>query len=293
MPFGNLDGANVDTAPFSRRADRQTLFPFDGNLRARILSGAILAPPVIAAAIWGGPVFDLLMFLFTAAGLREWLRMVCPGTRLSMLLFAHAALFASLLLSWEFETWLALGFVAVATIALYALGRTHRAAHPALTAFGLPYLACSLLALSWLRSEDPHGWRDLLFVLLVVWASDIGGFLFGKLLGGPLLWPRVSPKKTWAGVFGGLLLAALVATIWALFLRLPAGPAAALALPLAVIGLGGDLFESWVKRQHGQKDSGGLIPGHGGVLDRIDALLAAIPAFALLTVVFGRLAGWG
>ncbi|MDP6952500.1 MAG: phosphatidate cytidylyltransferase, partial [Alphaproteobacteria bacterium] len=118
------------------------------------------------------------------------------------------------------------------------------------------------------------------------WATDSGAYAFGRLIGGPRLAPRVSPGKTWAGLFGGMLSAAIVgfgiASYYALGVAIMAGLVAA---GLAALAQAGDLFESWLKRRRGMKDAGNLIPGHGGLLDRVDGMMTATPALALLLLL--------
>lgn len=151
---------------------------------------------------------------------------------------------------------------------------------------GLAWLAISFLALIALRADPVAGRSNVIFVLLVVWATDIGAYLVGRTIGGAKLAPRISPGKTWAGAAGGLVAALLVG----LLVSGPGafGRAAAVAAGLSVIGQAGDLAESALKRHFGVKDSGNLIPGHGGLLDRLDAALAAIPAAALLAILIGH-----
>jgi phosphatidate cytidylyltransferase len=143
------------------------------------------------------------------------------------------------------------------------------------------------LSLAWLRDSASGGWALVLFVFTVVWASDIGGYVVGRVVGGPKLAPGISPNKTWAGFAGGLVFSACIALGWAATMA-PSGRlagAAALAMGLSLVGQGGDLFESVMKRRFGVKDSGRLIPGHGGMLDRIDALLWVAPVFGFLHLV--------
>jgi phosphatidate cytidylyltransferase len=167
------------------------------------------------------------------------------------------------------------------------------------------------VALLWLRGDPAAGRANLLFLFLLIWASDIGAYLAGRLIGGPRLAPLISPGKTWSGAAGGI--AAALAVGWGAAWILPmAGPMgahlggqtggqagghmgpgdpawiAAVALGLCVIGQLGDLAESWAKRRFGVKDSGALIPGHGGLLDRLDALIAVAPFAALLAFYLGR-----
>jgi len=139
--------------------------------------------------------------------------------------------------------------------------------------------------LAWLRTG---GWGNVLFVLLVVWATDIGAYLIGRFGGGPRLAPRISPGKTWSGAAGGLASALAVGLGTALFSQAPLAGALFVAAGFSVAAQAGDLLESGMKRHFGVKDSGRLIPGHGGLLDRLDGLLAAAPVAALLAAAFGR-----
>jgi phosphatidate cytidylyltransferase len=161
---------------------------------------------------------------------------------------------------------------------------------PWLLACGTLWIVLAAAALLWLRTDLSAGRANLLFLLLLVWASDIGAYLVGRLVGGPRLAPLISPGKTWSGAAGGV--AAALAVGWGAVWLLPtaASPAwvAAVAAVLCVIGQLGDLAESWAKRCFGVKDSGTLIPGHGGLLDRLDALIAVAPVAALLALWLGR-----
>jgi phosphatidate cytidylyltransferase len=165
---------------------------------------------------------------------------------------------------------------------------------------GMLWIVLAAAALLWVRADPATGRANLLFLLLLIWASDIGAYLVGRLVGGPRLAPLVSPGKTWSGAVGGI--AAALGVGWGAAWGLPAWglPAwglpgggnpirvAAVALVFCVIGQLGDLAESWAKRRFGVKDSGTLIPGHGGMLDRLDALIAVAPFAALLALCLGR-----
>lgn len=160
---------------------------------------------------------------------------------------------------------------------------------PALLAAGLGWVGVASVALIWLREDGAVGRANLLFLAPVVWASDVGAYAAGRLLGGPKLAPRISPSKTWAGAGGGLLAAMSVGLLLARLLD--TGTTARAALVAGGVGLAaqaGDLLESGLKRRCGAKDSGRLIPGHGGLLDRLDGMLAAAPVAAVLTLVLGR-----
>ncbi len=144
---------------------------------------------------------------------------------------------------------------------------------------GAFYLGLPQLALLWLRGQ---GAPPLFWLLLVVWATDIGAYAAGRAIGGPKLWPSVSPKKTWAGLLGGMVAAAAAGAGVAHYSGASVVLLAGISAALAVVAQAGDLAESSVKRYFGVKDSSGLIPGHGGVLDRLDGLLAASPVVAVL-----------
>jgi phosphatidate cytidylyltransferase len=165
-----------------------------------------------------------------------------------------------------------------------------RAKAPWTTVGGILWIVLAAAALLWVRADPVSGRANLLFLLLLIWASDIGAYVVGRLVGGPRLAPLISPGKTWSGTLGGM--AAALAVGWGAAYGLPTGASAvrvaAVALALCVIGQLGDLAESWAKRRFGVKDSGTLIPGHGGLLDRLDALIAAAPFAALLALWLGR-----
>jgi phosphatidate cytidylyltransferase len=154
---------------------------------------------------------------------------------------------------------------------------------------GFLYVALAGGALLWLRGDSAAGRADVLFLLLVIWAGDIGAYLMGRLIGGARLAPRISPGKTWSGAIGGLLAAVAVGLLAAHLLSGgPAWRAGWIAALLGIVAQAGDLLESYVKRRLEVKDSGHLIPGHGGLFDRLDSVLAAAPVAALLAFTQGR-----
>lgn len=152
---------------------------------------------------------------------------------------------------------------------------------------GIILWACLL---GWLRADPAAGRANVIGLVLVVWASDIGAYLAGRLIGGPKLAPLISPGKTWAGAAGGVIASVLVSIIAASILieKPDFMPALLIGACLSVCGQAGDLAESVAKRRSGVKDSGRLVPGHGGLLDRLDAMMAAVPAAALLSFLLGR-----
>ena len=151
---------------------------------------------------------------------------------------------------------------------------------------GFVYALVPALALLWIRERSPVGVELLLWVFITTWSVDIGAYFAGRTIGGPKLAPAISPNKTWAGLIGGMIAAALFGGLWAWLLQLPA-ILLLLAAPFAVAAQIGDLFESWLKRRAGVKDSGDWLPGHGGALDRLDGLVVV----ATLTAA-AMMAGW-
>ncbi len=264
-------------APLSQIAERR-------NLSYRILSGVVLGPLVLVLAFLGGPPFDLAVGAASAIGFAEWLKIVSGR----QILWSYAIPFAVLAVYWFLGIEQALAALVVFSIGIGLAVPLNRG----FAAMGLPYVGLTMLALAWLRDSFNGGWPLVFFVFIVVWSTDIGAFFVGRTLRGPRLAPAISPNKTWSGFLGGLVFAGAIAIglMSAIVGASKPVQVVEIAIGLSLLGQGGDLFESAVKRRFGVKDSGDLIPGHGGMLDRIDALLWAAPVFALLHV-FGLTAG--
>lgn len=249
-------------------------------LRLRVISALLLAPPVLAA-IWVGSWWLAALLALTAVLMaREW-AILCQG-RMGPGGAALAAFGAGVALVTAADSRLGLlplPFGAAAAAILAVPGRR------LWLAGGMLYIGVPVWALTWLSGE---GREVLLWAVLLVWATDIGAYAAGRSIGGPRLAPGISPGKTWAGLAGGMIAAAL--TGWGVAevagSRAPLA-VAALSLAMAVVAQLGDLAESAVKRHYGVKDSGSLIPGHGGLFDRLDGLLATAPVVALLCLAFG------
>ncbi|MDR3451119.1 MAG: phosphatidate cytidylyltransferase [Alphaproteobacteria bacterium] len=260
------------------------------NLRLRVLSSLILAPLTLFVVWMGGFTYDALVTAAVTLGLFEWLRMACPGAKPrftgAACLMLVAIMAGGIIVSPSFGAALGAGVILILSIA---------ASRPLARggALGLAYMGGSGLALLALRHTSVTGTGLVFFLLVSVWATDIGAFAAGRLIGGPKLAPSISPSKTWAGLFGGMA-SALVLGYFAATVLGAARPSVAwgLAPALAVIAQLGDLFESWIKRRAGVKDSGDLIPGHGGVLDRIDGLVIAAMALALFQSIMGDVINW-
>ncbi len=193
---------------------------------------------------------------------------------------------------WGGLAWLALVAIAVGGLTrewVRMCDRRADAPRRLLLGGGFFYIACGGAALLWLRSDEVAGLSNVLFLLLLVWATDIGAYIAGRAIGGPKLAPAISPGKTWSGAAGGLLAALVVATLESAVEGMRPGWSGLLvATVLSVASQCGDLAESAAKRYFGVKDSGSSIPGHGGLFDRLDGVLAAAPLAALLALAIGR-----
>lgn len=244
------------------------------ELRTRIVSSAVLAPVALAAGYLGGLAFAAVVGLVGTIGLWEWGRITGAGKPEWLRVGAAACLALGLLLLALGRPDWAIALIAVPAVLALVAGARLRASF--WTGLGLAYVGVPCAALIILRQAGPAGWASVLFILLVVWATDIGAYFGGRRIGGPKLWPRVSPNKTWSGALTGVVAAILAG---GLTVRLTgAGDLAAgllLAAPLSIASQAGDLLESALKRRFGVKDSGHVIPGHGGVLDRVDGLFGA------------------
>lgn len=247
----------------------------------RSLSAVLLAPPVLAAVWVGSPYFEALILLSAGIMAWEWEGIVVkdsfgnPGIALGLCsLIALLLLFVNPLYA---LIMMGLGALIASLIAPFGL-RGWMAA-------GAVYIFLPLAALLMLRAAE-IGQALIIWLLLIVWATDIGAYAAGLTIGGPKLAPRISPKKTWAGLIGGMAAAGFVAGFaggWLGFTS-PFLKLFLIGALLAVVAQAGDLFESHLKRRFDVKDSSNLIPGHGGFLDRVDGLMAAAFALGILHV---------
>jgi phosphatidate cytidylyltransferase len=202
-----------------------------------------------------------------------------------------------------FAAWMG-GFVFVAfwtlaaCIVLWEWTTLVRAARPSAPAFvgwmvvGLIYAGILLLGPVILRADPMLGFVAIVFLFAVVWATDVAAYFAGRAIGGPKLWPAVSPKKTWSGALGGTLGGVAVSLIVLKLAGLALSPLViVLALVLSIVSQGGDLLESAIKRRFGAKDASQLIPGHGGLMDRLDGFLTAVLAAVMVGLIRGGLDG--
>jgi phosphatidate cytidylyltransferase len=261
------------------------------NLLMRVIAAVVLAPVAIAIAYAGGWLWATLVTLAAIGLYVEWLTIVGAARATRVVASGAIALaVAGLCLAAEWIDAALLALVlGLAGVALLSPEQRRW------TAAGFGYAAAAQIASVLVRLDPETGFAALVFVLLIVWATDIGGYVAGRSIGGPKLWPRVSPKKTWAGAIGGFLASLIVAAGFVVFgsnkadpaLMLKMGPILLLGAVLSIACQLGDLFESAVKRRFGVKDSSHIIPGHGGLMDRLDGFVAAI----VLAAFFGLLRG--
>jgi len=262
------------------------------NFLRRTVSALVLAPLTIAAAFVGGSIFASACALTAALVLWEWTVLVTGEADARILAPGLVALCAGAVLAQLDAPRLAIEATALGTLAAAAgmavlpNGQRRSAVAIIWAAAGVIYAGIVLISPIVLRNDPELGFAALAFVFATVWATDIFAYLIGRRLGGPLLAARISPKKTWAGAMGGLA-GGVVAGGLVAYASAGSQPVAAgvLALILSIAAQGGDLLESAVKRRFGAKDTSTLIPGHGGVMDRVDGLLVA----ALIAVVIGAL----
>jgi len=255
----------------------------------RIVSAAVLAP-VAVGAVWLGGAYLAVVALAAAAVMGwEWGRMTqggrfgLPGAvvvgsevvGVGAAALEHPGIGVALVLAGA-------GVAALASVAIAAGSRIW-------LALGALWIGLPSIALVWIASDPQFGRVTILWLLALVWAIDSAAFVVGKLVGGPALAPRWSPKKTWSGALGGAAAAALVGAMCAKILDVSASYTVVLvSLGLSVVEQMGDLAESAAKRRFGVKDASALIPGHGGFLDRLDGMLAVLAVTAIMVLLYGR-----
>ncbi len=265
-----------------------------GGLATRVVVGVALAAVAIAAVWAGGVAFTTLVATAVLLMSAEWSVMhgIARGFRLATLVALAFAAGVTVYVS-AIDALVVLA-ASAGMLGLFMRGFDRRRAF--WVAAGLLYCGLPMIALLWLRGPTIQSPGIVGLILIVVWTTDIGAFFVGRAVGGPKLAPAISPNKTWAGAVGGVVSAAIIvpSVAW-LFLRWSYRPffsvpirfeyegiGAIAAAAFAIVAIGGDLFESWMKRRVGVKDSGNILPGHGGVLDRLDGL---VPVAVLVAAV--------
>jgi phosphatidate cytidylyltransferase len=253
-----------------------------GDLGVRALSAAVLIPAVIVDVWAGGIWFELLAALIGVLMAFEWVTIVHRQNSVQFALHAAGAMCGALL-PLDAGLWGGLAAIAVLAVLSVAVAIAEDPQGPKWRYIGVFYVSFPPIALVLLRQDPQYGIAAIVWVMVTVWAADTLAYFAGRLIGGPKLAPRLSPKKTWAGLGGAMAGSAMASVCVGLWIGVPAlWMLGLLAAALAIVEQAGDLFKSAMKRHYGVKDTGRLIPGHGGVIDRVDGLVAVAVAAALI-----------
>jgi phosphatidate cytidylyltransferase len=282
MPNDAADapGKNPPAPNFSGRRGLADLLP-------RVLSAIVLMAAALVSVWRGGLVFDLIWLGAALAVGCEWQNLIAaPNRRLRFFLIAVglvvSAYFAGK--AWFGAACSLLGGCGLVLALAAGPGRR-------IWAFGgIVYAGLLLVSATALHGSAEYGARSIVWLFATVWGTDVFAYFGGHLIGGAKLWPKISPSKTWSGTLTGVLAGAFLGAVTGVYgLGDPAGtlPLFALGLAAAAVSQGGDIFESWVKRRFGAKDSSGLIPGHGGFMDRLDGFIAAATFAAIVGAARG------
>lgn len=257
------------------------------NLQLRVMSAIVMIVAVLALTWFGGLPFRLLAAAIAGAMFFEWLAMTPGGLKVNRIALIAAFALVVLAIAAGAGAIVILGLIIAAGAAAGILAETKGQGRWVVT--GFCYAALSGFALSFLRGDSDAGLIAILFLFAVVWITDIAAYFAGRFFGGPKLAPAISPGKTWSGAIGGAVGGVAGGMLVAMWANAASYGIFVIALLLSIISQFGDLFESSVKRQAGVKDSGNLIPGHGGVMDRVDGLVAAAVALYLIGALGGSL----
>lgn len=243
------------------------------DLLPRTLSALALIPIGLGAAWLGGPWTAAAAGACALAMSYEWARMSEPDALTPAFLFALVgALGAVMFASWRE---LDLGLAWLGACALLSAVRRRSLVGVIETAGGALYVGAPTAVFVWIRTQAPGGFELVILLFAAIWAADVAAYFAGRLIGGPKLLPALSPQKTWAGLITGVAAGAGAGAVSASVFAAPPMMWLSAGALIALFGLGGDLFESFLKRRFGVKDASRLIPGHGGVLDRLDGMMAA------------------
>jgi phosphatidate cytidylyltransferase len=249
------------------------------NLRNRLIWGSVLAAVALALACAGPIPFAALVLVVALFVSWEWGRMVRRVSADAAFFVQAIAVTAAVALTAAGYAVLAVAIIVTAAIILVPLvfGRGAR-----LSALGAFYVGLPSISLVWLRQDSPNGLLAILLIFAVVWSSDIAAYAAGRAIGGPKLWPSISPNKTWAGLIGGATACVLAGAVFAAIIGASPVRLGLIALALGLIAQAGDLAESALKRLFGLKDASSLIPGHGGFMDRMDSIVAVAVAAGMI-----------
>ena len=255
------------------------------ELPTRIAVGVALVAVTVTTLVVGDHQIGrhalwLLVVLMALGIISEWAMLVGRAGNKKLAMFALTVPLAIMSYMAAGPSFLALGLIMGAAMFVAVFDRSTK------LATGIFYAGLPALSVLYLRGID-DGLLILFWTLALVWATDVGAYFSGRAIGGPKLAPNYSPNKTWAGLIGGVVVAAMFSFALHAYFQLPFR-LVLLSIPLAVLAQMGDLFESQMKRKAGAKDSGTIFPGHGGVMDRLDGLIPVAPAVALIMLLDGQ-----
>lgn len=267
----------------SRDANAPGRFPVSKELQLRIASGVVVALVALAFAWQSAIAFAILTGTVAALMSWEWSRIVRDETGDTVVALHIGAVVAAALLTLAGMAGIAVASVFAIAIAVAAL--LFGSGPAMLSGLGVLYTGLPVVALGWLRGDERLGFLAALLVLVIVAATDIAAYAAGRLIGGPKLAPAISPNKTWAGLAGGVTAAAIIGGLFPAVTGSGEWPwLVALGVALGLTAQAGDLAESALKRHFGRKDASELIPGHGGFMDRMDGVVTASIAAALIAL---------
>ncbi len=277
-----------------------TAEPKPSSLGVRVASAVVLAPIVLGAVWVGGTAFLALLMIAGPLMAMEWARLAEPDGSAWVEQIALTIGLVLYLLAMSVAD-AGLGLALLATVLGLTLALSlWRDVSPWRALIGFVYVGGAVASFAWLRGDSDMGRLTIIWLLGVVWATDIGAYFVGRTIGGPKMAPKLSPNKTWSGLIGGMAAAAIigvlvfvVAGIGSVELTLTIVVALAIFSALvALLSQAGDVYESSLKRRAGVKDSGTIIPGHGGILDRVDGLMLAATFVAFVVIAVHYLVGW-
>ncbi len=259
-------------------------------MKNRFLSSCVMIPLPLLAAYYGHPYWQITAILIAWLMAWEWERIVTSKTDIFSTAILLCVAFTSFFVHEYGRIWVGIPVMILFSVFVYIKAKHKEIAHPKILTLGVPYVTIGVEAIVLL--QEAFGPSMIYWLFAIVWGMDIGGYIFGCTIGGPKLAPKISPKKTWAGLIGGMISAGVLSVVFFSFtMKEPMDAKDIVYIVIfssimAFVSQIGDLFESGIKRKFDVKDSSNLIPGHGGILDRVDGLVFAAPVFLLSLKLF-------
>lgn len=263
----------------SEPATRQPIWK---NLGARAVTAIIMAVILIVPFYFGGKIWAVMIFILGARAVWEWVDMTDVHTSWASLLIPTLGLTAAILSYFTGRGHWMFGIIGMTAILALFERITRKDGEKFWAPLGVVYIVLPCLAAIILRGDNPgletQGFKLLFYMYLVVIGADVGAYFGGSYFKGPKLAPKLSPKKTWSGLISGIILGVILGALFGYFLKMGPFMSGLIAFPIVLISVFGDFFESGVKRRMNVKDAGDLLPGHGGILDRLDSILMVMIA---------------